>query len=145
MTSSRAEVSLAKARPGSRWVWQRVAGADRAGDLASHGDWYETPAYGAVWFPRNLPADWGAVPLWQLGMAGAVGLDLDRPLTRAFAPFFITGGGACFRGAWGSAAGLRVQRPVYAPALVAWSDPVVRGRPPVQWPAGCRLATTGAP
>ena len=107
-----------------RYVSPEMTGA---GDLAVHGDWYETPAYGAVWFPRALAADWAPyragcwawLEPWGWTWIG------DEPW--GFAPFHY-GRWACFRGAWGWVPGRRVQRPVYAPALVAWSDPVAVGR-----------------
>ncbi|MBN8454665.1 DUF6600 domain-containing protein [Accumulibacter sp.] len=114
------------ASDGFRHVSPELTGA---GDLAIHGDWYETPAYGAVWFPRNLPADWAPyrsaswtwLEPWGWTWIG------DEPW--AFAPFHY-GRWACFRGAWGWLPGHRMQLPVYAPALVAWSDPVEAARPP---------------
>jgi hypothetical protein len=89
------------------------------GDLDAHGNWYESPEYGAVWFPRALPADWAPyrsgrwvwVAPWGWSWVG------DEPW--GFAPFHY-GRWALFRGAWGWVPGKRVARPVYAPALVAW-------------------------
>jgi hypothetical protein len=109
------------------------------GDLDAHGNWYESPEYGAVWFPRALPADWAPyrsgrwvwVDPWGWSWVG------DEPW--GFAPFHY-GRWALFRGAWGWVPGKRVARPVYAPALVAWvGTPAAHrpahtgGRPAVGW------------
>ncbi|HRD89094.1 MAG: hypothetical protein JNN21_08030 [Candidatus Accumulibacter sp.] len=123
---SLARESSSGAADGFRHVSPELTGA---GDLASHGDWYETPAYGAVWFPRNLPADWAPYRSGSWAWLEPWGWTWIGREPWAFAPFHY-GRWACFRGAWGWLPGLRVQRPVYAPALVAWSDPVEAGRPP---------------
>jgi hypothetical protein len=109
------------------------------GDLDAYGNWYESPEYGAVWFPRALPADWAPyrsgrwvwVDPWGWSWVG------DEPW--GFAPFHY-GRWALFRGAWGWVPGKRVARPVYAPALVAWvGTPGAHGpahagaRPAVGW------------
>lgn len=100
-----------------------------SGDLALHGDWYETAAYGAVWFPRDLPAEWAPYRYGQWIWLAPWGWTWIGAEPWAFAPFHY-GRWACFRGAWGWLPGCRRQQPVYAPALVAWSDPVEAGRPP---------------
>ncbi len=134
-------------------VWSAARGPQRAaaqallvspemtgvGDLDAHGNWYESPEYGAVWFPRALPADWAPyrsgrwvwVAPWGWSWVG------DEPW--GFAPFHY-GRWALFRGAWGWVPGKRVARPVYAPALVAWvGTPGAHGpahagaRPAVGW------------
>jgi hypothetical protein len=100
-----------------------------AADLAAHGDWYESPAYGAVWFPRDLAADWAPYRAGHWAWLAPWGWTWIGAEPWAFAPFHY-GRWASFRGAWGWLPGCRGQRPVYAPALVAWSDPVEAGRPP---------------
>ncbi|QKS27975.1 MAG: hypothetical protein HT579_02815 [Candidatus Accumulibacter similis] len=118
--------SSSRATDAFRHVSPQLTGA---GDLARHGDWYETQAYGAVWFPRNLPADWAPYRSGSWAWLDPWGWTWIGREPWAFAPFHY-GRWACFRGAWGWLPGHPVQRPVYAPALVAWSDPVEAGRPP---------------
>jgi len=90
-----------------------------AADLDAHGRWYDSPEYGAVWFPQAVAADWAPyrhgrwmwVAPWGWTWVG------DEPW--GFAPFHY-GRWVFHGGAWGWVPGKRVARPVYAPALVAW-------------------------
>ncbi len=90
-----------------------------AADLAAYGSWTEHAEYGAIWYPRTVPADWAPyrtgrwiwVAPWGWTWVG------DEPW--GFAPFHY-GRWVFLNGAWGWVPGRRVARPVYAPALVAW-------------------------
>jgi hypothetical protein len=99
-----------------RYVSPEMTGA---ADLDAHGRWYDSPEYGAVWFPQAVAADWAPyrhgrwmwVAPWGWTWVG------DEPW--GFAPFHY-GRWVFHGGAWGWVPGKRVARPVYAPALVAW-------------------------
>ena len=99
-----------------RYVSPEMTGA---AELDAYGDWHETPAYGAVWFPRALPADWAPYRAGRWAWVEPWGWTWVGDEAWGFAPFHY-GRWAYFRGAWGWVPGRRVVRPVYAPALVAW-------------------------
>jgi hypothetical protein len=90
-----------------------------AEDLGEYGSWDQTPDYGAVWYPSDVPADWEPyhyghwefVPPW-----GWTWID-DEPW--GFAPFHY-GRWAFIGGRWGWCPGRYEPHPVYAPALVAF-------------------------
>ena len=100
----------------TRYVSRDMVGYE---DLDDYGTWQTDPSYGAVWFPRNIPAGWApyhnghweSVQPW-----GWTWID-DEPW--GFAPFHY-GRWASVRGRWGWAPGEAELRPVYAPALVAF-------------------------
>jgi len=71
-----------------------------AADLAAHGDWYESPAYGAVWFPRDLATDWAPYRAGRWAWLAPWGWTWIGAEPWAFAPFHY-GRWASFRGAWG--------------------------------------------
>jgi hypothetical protein len=88
-------------------------------DLDSHGDWETVPDYGPAWFPRNVAADWAPYRSghWKwVRVWGWTWVD-DEPW--GFAPFHY-GRWAQVRSRWCWVPGEHVQRPVYAPALVAF-------------------------
>jgi hypothetical protein len=88
-------------------------------DLDDNGRWNPEPDYGAVWYPTKVAADWQPyrdghwawVPPW-----GWTWVD-DAPW--GFTPFHY-GRWVDIRGRWGWRPGERAERPVYAPALVAF-------------------------
>jgi len=99
----------------ARYVSPDVIGAQ---DLDNHGTWRVTPTYGAVWYPAVAPGwapyhdgHWVWVDPW-----GWTWVD-DAPW--GFAPAHY-GRWVYYRGAWGWVPGPVAERPVYAPALVAW-------------------------
>ncbi len=109
------------------------------GDLGAHGNWHESPVYGAVWFPRALPADWAPYRFGRWVWVAPWGWNWIGDEPWGFAPFHY-GRWALFRGAWGWVPGRRVAKPVYAPALVAWvgtagvpGPSYAGGRPVVGW------------
>jgi len=99
-----------------RYVSADVVGAD---DLDDYGNWRTTGEYGAVWVPRVAPGwapyrygHWVWVEPWGWSWVD------DEPW--GFAPCHY-GRWVYTGGYWGWAPGpMVVERPIYAPALVAW-------------------------
>lgn len=89
-------------------------------DLDDNGRWQSTPEYGYVWTPAVVMANWVPyrfghwvwIPPW-----GWTWVD-DAPWGYAT---FHYGRWAFLRGSWCWVPGPRPLRPVYAPALVAWT------------------------
>jgi hypothetical protein len=128
------------ASPGEFDAWARSRGAEPTrlaapryvsaqmtgyADLEPYGAWRQSPQYGEVWYPRDVPAGWAPyrdghwawVPPW-----GWTWID-DMPW--GFAPSHY-GRWAYIDGRWGWAPGAVMPQPVYAPALVAFvSAPAV--------------------
>ena len=100
----------------SRYVSPEMTGA---GDLDQHGHWSETPEYGAVWYPRNLAADWAPFRHGRWVWVESWGWNWVGYEPWGFAPFHY-GRWVRHHGAWGWVPGVRVVRPVYAPAMVGW-------------------------
>jgi hypothetical protein len=102
--------------PSARYVSRELVGFQ---DLDQYGSWRTTPEYGAVWVPRGTPAGWAPYHfghwLW-VDPWGWTWVD-DSPW--GFAPFHY-GRWAFVGGSWGWIPGPVAERPVYAPALVAW-------------------------
>jgi hypothetical protein len=102
--------------PSARYVSRELVGYQ---DLDQYGSWRNTPEYGAVWVPTGTPAGWAPYHnghwLW-VDPWGWTWVD-DSPW--GFAPFHY-GRWAYVGGNWGWVPGPVAQRPVYAPALVAW-------------------------
>jgi hypothetical protein len=110
--SDQQEQQIAQAPP---YVSPDMPGVD---DLSGQGNWDRTPDYGPVWYPPVQVGwapyrygHWAFVPPW-----GWTWVD-DSPW--GFAPFHY-GRWVEIRGRWGWIPGERVERPVYAPALVAF-------------------------
>jgi len=99
-----------------RYVAPEMTGAE---DLYQYGSFETAPDYGAVWYPRDVPADWQPYRFghWEYVRPwGQTWID-DRPW--GFAPFHY-GRWAYIGSRWGWVPGQYVRRPVYAPALVAF-------------------------
>jgi len=101
--------------PSARYCSRRVVGFE---DLDDNGDWRSTPDYGYAWFPRVDPGwapyhdgHWAWIDPW-----GWTWVDEDR---WGYAPFHY-GRWFSVGGRWGWVPGPREERPVYAPALVAF-------------------------
>lgn len=114
----------AEESPSRQYVADDVAGTD---DLDDNGRWEETPDYGYVWTPAVVVAGW--VPyryghwLW-VSPWGWTWVDAER---WGYAPFHY-GRWVNWHGSWCWVPGPRGVRPVYAPALVAWTGgPGARG------------------
>jgi len=110
------------------YVSSEMTGAE---DLNRYGTWESNPEYGPLWIPTTVVAGWAPyryghwvfMPPW-----GWTWVD-DAPW--GFAPFHY-GRWVYFGSRWCWAPGVRVARPVYAPAMVAWVSTVPPGRAP--WP-----------
>ena len=102
--------------PSARYVSRELVGYQ---DLDQYGSWRTTSAYGAVWVPKDTPGGWAPYHnghwLW-VDPWGWTWVD-DSPW--GFAPFHY-GRWAYVDGYWGWVPGPVAERPVYAPALVAW-------------------------
>jgi hypothetical protein len=91
-----------------------------AADLDDNGDWQPQTEYGAVWFPRNVPAGWQP---YQNGHWinrdpwGWVWVE-DEPW--GYAPFHY-GRWVVYGGRWGWVPGPVNVRPVWSPALVVFA------------------------
>ncbi|WP_342238543.1 DUF6600 domain-containing protein [Inquilinus sp. OTU3971] len=107
-------IRAASAAP--RYVSRAMTGYQ---DLDAAGTWHETPTYGTVWYPTDVPADW--VPYrygrWDHDDRwGWTWVD-DQPW--GFAPFHY-GRWAYVGDRWGWVPGPVEAHPVYAPALVSF-------------------------
>ena len=107
----------------SPFVPLEMTGTD---DLDRYGQWQQHPEYGAVWSPTSVAIGW--VPyrhgrwVW-LRPWGWTWVD-DAPW--GFAPFHY-GRWFWWGRRWAWAPGPMVRRPVYAPALVAWTGTLPPG------------------
>ena len=98
-------------------------------DLGQYGDWNPNPDYGAVWFPRAVPAGWTPYANGHWAWVAPWGWTWIEAEPWGFAPFHY-GRWAAFDGRWGwvpgpppsafAGFGGRPPRPVYSPALVAF-------------------------
>jgi hypothetical protein len=88
-------------------------------DLGAYGDFEQTPDYGQVWFPRDMPADWAPYRYGRWAYVNPWGWTWIDDQPWGFAPFHY-GRWAQFGGRWGWVPGQRLAEPVYAPALVAF-------------------------
>jgi hypothetical protein len=107
-------------------------------DLDQYGSWTQEPDYGPLWVPSRVESDW--VPYRYGHWAwvrpwGWTWID-DQPW--GYAPFHY-GRWVYVRDRWAWYPGHRIERPVYAPALVAWvggsgfNVAVSGGGPAVGW------------
>ncbi len=120
----------------SRYVSPEMTGGQ---DLDTHGDWSETPEYGAAWFPRTVAADWAPYRSGHWTWVAPWGWTWIGHEPWGFAPFHY-GRWVRIHGAWAWIPGTRIARPVYAPALVSWTGTPGGGvsvsigsAPPVGW------------
>jgi hypothetical protein len=91
-----------------------------AADLDAYGDWQPQTEYGAVWFPRNVSADWRPYHNghWiNRNPWGWVWVE-DEPW--GYAPFHY-GRWVVYSGRWGWVPGPVHVRPVWSPALVVFA------------------------
>jgi hypothetical protein len=117
-------------RAASRYMSPQMTGY---ADLDQYGGWQQSPEYGAVWYPNQIPTgwtpysdgSWSWVPPW-----GWTWVDAEP---WGFAPFHY-GRWAWIGGGWGWVPGTYVANPVYAPALVAFLGGALLGAgPAVGW------------
>ena len=109
-----------------------------AEDLDRWGTWDRHPDYGTVWYPREVRADWTPYRHGRWAWVSPWGWTWVDEAPWGFAPFHY-GRWVHWGGRWCWAPGTYVQRPVYAPAMVAWvggpnfSVSVNIGGPTVGW------------
>lgn len=101
--------------PSARYCDRRVVGFE---DLDQYGDWVPTPDYGYAWFPR-VNAGWAPYHTGHWAWIDPWGWTWVDDNPWGYAPFHY-GRWANVRGRWGWVPGPREERPVYAPALVAF-------------------------
>jgi len=88
-------------------------------DLDDYGQWRTEPAYGTVWYPAVPVADWAPYRYGHWAWVAPWGWTWIDDAPWGFAPFHY--GRWVFIGdRWGWCPGNVVERPIYAPALVAF-------------------------
>ena len=87
--------------------------------LDSYGDWQQDPSYGAVWLPRAVPVNWAPYRAGHWSWISPWGWTWVDDAPWGFAPFHY-GRWAQIGPRWAWVPGHLPQRPVYAPALVAF-------------------------
>ena len=88
-------------------------------DLDAYGQWVTEPDYGALWYPRQVAADWAPYRYGHWDYVYPWGWTWIDDAPWGYAPFHY-GRWVYVRDRWGWVPGERVARPVWAPALVAW-------------------------
>ena len=111
-------------------------------ELSSYGSWTTLPRYGAVWFPRSVPADWAPYRTGRWVWIEPWGWNWVDDEPWGFAPFHY-GRWTRIERRWAWVPGRYVPQPVYAPALVAFIPPpaieaavpvdIADAGPPVGW------------
>jgi len=101
--------------PSARYCSRRVVGFE---DLDDNGDWRPYPEYGAVWFPHVEPG-WAPYHYGHWAWIDPWGWTWVDDANWGYAPFHY-GRWVSVEGRWGWIPGPREERPVYAPALVAF-------------------------
>ena len=102
--------------PSARYVSRQLVGYQ---DLDQYGSWRTTPEYGAVWVPNGTPDGWAPYHYGHWLWVDPWGWTWVDDAQWGFAPFHY-GRWAYVSGYWGWVPGPIAERPVYAPALVAW-------------------------
>ncbi len=102
--------------------------------LDAYGAWETVPEIGAVWLPRGVAAGWAPYRDGRWAWIEPWGWTWVDAAPWGFAPFHY-GRWLRLGERWAWSPGERSARPVYAPALVAWtgSGATVGGRPTVGW------------
>lgn len=88
-------------------------------ELQRHGTWRETPEYGPVWFPRDLPPDWAPYRWGHWAWIAPWGWTWIDHAPWGFAPAHY-GRWVFVGGNWAWTPGGFSSRPVFSPALVVW-------------------------
>ncbi|HSN20843.1 MAG TPA: DUF6600 domain-containing protein, partial [Usitatibacter sp.] len=126
-----------------RWVERRApeyVSYEMTGyeDLDAYGQWSQDPVYGAVWFPTRVAEDWAPYRYGRWTYVQPWGWTWVDAEPWGYAPFHY-GRWVHLRDRWAWCPGKRVDRPVWAPALVGfiggagWSASVTAGGPVVGW------------
>jgi hypothetical protein len=97
------------------------AGMTGAEDLTGAGRWEQSGEWGMVWHPTGVSADWAPYQRGQWRWVPPWGWTWIDEQPWGFAPFHY-GRWVVYRGRWVWAPGEASVMPVYAPALVVWSD-----------------------
>lgn len=100
----------------TRYVSPEMTGAE---DLDAYGSWSQNTEYGAIWYPRAVAPDWAPYRNGHWAWVAPWGWSWVAYEPWGFAPFHY-GRWVHHRGAWGWVPGVRVARPAYSPAMVAW-------------------------
>jgi hypothetical protein len=87
-------------------------------DLDRYGSWRNTPDYGMVWAPNGTPGGWAPYHFGHWLWVDPWGWTWVDDAPWGFAPFHY--GRWAYVGYWAWVPGPVAERPVYAPALVAW-------------------------
>jgi hypothetical protein len=101
--------------------WQYVADDTPGSDaLDDNGRWEQTPEYGYVWTPVVVAAAWVPYRFGHWVFIAPWGWTWVDDAPWGYTPFHY-GRWVFLNGQWGWVPGPRHARPVYAPALVAWT------------------------
>jgi hypothetical protein len=100
-----------------RYVSPEMTGAE---DLDRYGRWESHPEYGMLWAPTQVVAGWAPYRYGRWGWHPRWGWSWIDDAPWGFAPFHY-GRWVSWGGRWCWSPGAYVARPVYAPALVAWT------------------------
>src|SRR6516162_11593872 len=100
----------------ARYVSDDVVGYE---DLDEYGGWRPVPEYGTVWFPHTTIVGWAPYRYGHWVWVSPWGWTWVDDAPWGFAPFHY-GRWAFANGVWLWVPGRVVERPVYAPALVAF-------------------------
>ncbi len=95
-------------------------------ELDAAGDWQPGTPYGAVWFPRNVPGGWVPYRYGHWVNHAPWGWMWVEDESWGYAPFHY-GRWVAINGRWGWIPGPPAERPVFAPALVAFAGGVQFG------------------
>ena len=107
-------------------------------DLDQYGTWAAEPEYGALWYPRQVSAEWAPYRYGRWDYVRPWGWTWVDDAPWGYAPFHY-GRWVYVRDRWAWHPGERIARPVWAPALVAfvgganWSVGVSSAGPAVGW------------
>ena len=119
----------------ARYVSPEMTGAE---ELDRYGRWEQNPEYGALWIPTAVAVDWAPYRSGHWAWVRPWGWTWVDDAPWGFAPFHY-GRWVNVRSTWCWTPGVRVARPVYAPALVAWvggpraNVSITIGSGPVGW------------
>ena len=102
--------------PSARYCSREMVGYQ---DLDKYGTWRNTPDNGMVWVPNGTPGGWAPYHFGHWLWVDPWGWTWVDDAPWGFAPFHY-GRWAYVGGSWGWIPGPAAERPVYAPALVAW-------------------------
>ncbi|MBN4665578.1 hypothetical protein HUS70_08085 [Pandoraea nosoerga] len=100
----------------ARYVPRDMTGFE---SLDDYGQWQETPTYGAVWVPSNVPSGWAPYRTGHWVWVDPWGWTWIDDAPWGFAPYHY-GRWAYVDARWCWVPGPAAVRPVYAPALVGW-------------------------